>query len=182
MVSVFAPQPSRILMPMTTRGPNLFDHATSELSQDAALCWCIAWADSRYAATDPAMHAIGRDLVASMYDTAKAEAPGGDYSVRRALPAVRRCAVAPRRCTAPAAPPSAAPRRCARAAAPRRCPQRHAEADSDAPQRHGAADSDATQRHAAARLAIWSSGRTATRPWPQALPEDATRPQSRMHR
>jgi hypothetical protein len=66
---------------MTTRGPNLFDHATSELSQDAALCWCIAWADSRYAATDPAMHAIGRDLVASMYDAAKAEAPGGDYSV-----------------------------------------------------------------------------------------------------
>ena len=68
-------------MPMTTRGPNLFDHATSELSQDAALCWCIAWADSRYAAADPAMHAIGRDLVASMYNTAKAEAPGGDYSV-----------------------------------------------------------------------------------------------------
>lgn len=66
---------------MTFCGPNLFDYATSELSQDAALCWCIAWADSRHAPADPAMHAIGRDLVASMFRAAKAEVPGGDYTV-----------------------------------------------------------------------------------------------------
>nr|WP_260390277.1 hypothetical protein [Ornithobacterium rhinotracheale] len=27
--------------------PNLFQYATSELSQDAFLCWLIAWADAR---------------------------------------------------------------------------------------------------------------------------------------
>jgi hypothetical protein len=26
--------------------PNLFNYATSELSQDAFICWLIAWADS----------------------------------------------------------------------------------------------------------------------------------------
>lgn len=67
---------------MTTRAPNLFDYATSELSQDAALCWCIAWADSRNATVDPAMHAIGRDLIGSMFSAAGVEAPAGDYAVK----------------------------------------------------------------------------------------------------
>lgn len=66
---------------MTSAPPNLFDYATSELSQDAALCWLIAWADSRHAATDPALHAIGRDLVASMFRAATVEAPEGEFSV-----------------------------------------------------------------------------------------------------
>lgn len=61
--------------------PNLFDFATSELSQDAALCWCIAWADSRHAAADPALHAVARDLVTSMFVTAGVQAPDGPYSV-----------------------------------------------------------------------------------------------------
>ena len=26
--------------------PNLFDFATKELSQDAVICWLIAWADA----------------------------------------------------------------------------------------------------------------------------------------
>jgi len=66
---------------MTLPRPNLFSYATSELSQDAVLCWCIAWADSRYAATDPAMHALGRDLVASLFRAAGVTAPEGDYPV-----------------------------------------------------------------------------------------------------
>ena len=68
-------------MQIPARPPNLFDYATSELSQDAALCWCVAWADSRHAASDPAMHAIGRDLIASMFRAAKVEPPDGDYAV-----------------------------------------------------------------------------------------------------
>jgi hypothetical protein len=36
---------------MKTR-PNIFDYATSELSQDAFLCWLIAWADSEYKELD----------------------------------------------------------------------------------------------------------------------------------
>lgn len=61
--------------------PNLFEFATSELSQDAALCWCLAWADSKYATIEPAMHAIGRDLVVSLFEAVKVEAPEGDYPV-----------------------------------------------------------------------------------------------------
>jgi hypothetical protein len=66
---------------MNPQRPNLFEFATSELSQDAVLCWCIAWADSKYAATDPALHALARDLITSMFREANAKAPEGDYTV-----------------------------------------------------------------------------------------------------
>jgi hypothetical protein len=46
--------------------PNLFSYATSELSQDAVLCWLIAWADSRYADLDPALHAAGTALLSTI--------------------------------------------------------------------------------------------------------------------
>ena len=32
--------------------PNLFDYATSELSQDAILAWLIQWADEQFLETD----------------------------------------------------------------------------------------------------------------------------------
>ena len=66
---------------MTSERPNLFHFATSELSQDAALCWCLAWADSKYAETDPALHALGRDLVATLFSAAMIEAPAGNFTV-----------------------------------------------------------------------------------------------------
>jgi len=47
-------------------GPNLFDFATSELTQDAVLCWLIAWADSGYAELEPALHVAGTDLVSTI--------------------------------------------------------------------------------------------------------------------
>jgi hypothetical protein len=40
--------------------PNLFSHATKELSQDAFLCWLLDWANKAYAQTDPQMHRAGR--------------------------------------------------------------------------------------------------------------------------
>jgi hypothetical protein len=43
--------------------PNLFDFATSELSQDAFFCWLLAWADARYSQEDPALHRAGRSLL-----------------------------------------------------------------------------------------------------------------------
>lgn len=43
--------------------PNLFKHATSELSQDAFLCWLLEWADPAMAREDPEMHAIGQEFV-----------------------------------------------------------------------------------------------------------------------
>jgi hypothetical protein len=46
--------------------PNLFDFATSELSQDAILCWMAKWAEARYAAVDPLLHKLGRDFLSLM--------------------------------------------------------------------------------------------------------------------
>lgn len=53
---------------MTTQlsQPNLFDYATSELSQDAFICWLAAWADPQWKDTDSALHQAGRDFIASM--------------------------------------------------------------------------------------------------------------------
>ena len=39
--------------------PNLFDYATSELSQDAFLAWLLAWADSRCKDLDTDLHDLG---------------------------------------------------------------------------------------------------------------------------
>src|SRR5262245_44085715 len=36
--------------------PNLFGFATSELSQDAFLCWLVSWADPTHQANDEALH------------------------------------------------------------------------------------------------------------------------------
>ncbi len=41
--------------------PNLFDYATSELSQDAFFAWLIAWADKAYSGTE--MHICGRTFL-----------------------------------------------------------------------------------------------------------------------
>ena len=49
-----------------TDKPNLFKFATSELSQDAFLCWLLAWAKSDYAKTDVALHATGCKFVRSI--------------------------------------------------------------------------------------------------------------------
>lgn len=39
--------------------PNLFHYATSELSQDAFICWLLAWADRDNAGFDVALHEAG---------------------------------------------------------------------------------------------------------------------------
>ena len=46
--------------------PNLFHYATSELSQDAFICWLAAWADPKYRNTDADLHEIGQQFVVSM--------------------------------------------------------------------------------------------------------------------
>jgi hypothetical protein len=43
--------------------PNLFDFATSELSQDAVLCWLLAWASPENKQHRPCLHQIGNDLL-----------------------------------------------------------------------------------------------------------------------
>ena len=43
--------------------PNLFDYATSEISQDAFICWLLAWADPAYRKSSEALHKAGVDLI-----------------------------------------------------------------------------------------------------------------------
>ncbi len=43
--------------------PNLFDFATSELSQDAFICWLLSWADPRFEASDSSLHRLSVDFV-----------------------------------------------------------------------------------------------------------------------
>lgn len=46
---------------------NLFDFATSELSQDAVICWLANWADDSFSQNEP-MHSYGRDFLASLLE------------------------------------------------------------------------------------------------------------------
>jgi hypothetical protein len=43
--------------------PNLFNFATSELSQDAFIAWLLAWADKKYAEIDKNLHACAVNFV-----------------------------------------------------------------------------------------------------------------------
>lgn len=62
--------------------PNLFDQGTSELTQDAALCWLLAWADHRCATDDPGLHMAGRGLVRALLSTHGLQEPEERYEVR----------------------------------------------------------------------------------------------------
>ena len=42
--------------------PNLFYYATKELSQDAFICWLLAWANKECAREDAALNALGLSL------------------------------------------------------------------------------------------------------------------------
>lgn len=48
---------------MTPERPNLFDYATSELSQDAFFCWLLEWADPTCRKSSEALHNAGVDFI-----------------------------------------------------------------------------------------------------------------------
>ena len=50
---------------MTT--PNLFTFATSELSQDAFICWLLSWADAKYQDKDRSLHECAVNFIAAMF-------------------------------------------------------------------------------------------------------------------
>ncbi len=62
--------------------PNLFDYATSELTQDAVLAWLLAWADHEAATHDPDLHRLGKAFVTSLLATHGLEPPGDKYAVK----------------------------------------------------------------------------------------------------
>ncbi|MCR9165149.1 MAG: PD-(D/E)XK nuclease family protein [Nannocystaceae bacterium] len=64
--------------------PNIFEIATSELSQDAMLAWLLAWADPSNAEVDAALHQTGRRFLDALFATHGSEpAPRGSIDVKR---------------------------------------------------------------------------------------------------
>ncbi|MFZ0076610.1 MAG: hypothetical protein WAL00_10870 [Exiguobacterium undae] len=46
---------------------NLFDYATSEMSQDAFLCWLLKWGESQFSKTDQALHDVAVQFIQRMF-------------------------------------------------------------------------------------------------------------------
>jgi len=55
--------------------PNLFEYATSELSQDAVLCWLAKWADAACAEHDQALHRAGQAFLKTVFEECGKEFP-----------------------------------------------------------------------------------------------------------
>lgn len=58
--------------------PNLFEFATSELSQDAFICWLISWASPECASADPPLHKTAIALLNKVFEL-KGVAPPVEY-------------------------------------------------------------------------------------------------------
>lgn len=58
--------------------PNLFDYATSELSQDAFLAWLAAWADPRFSDDSPELNRLARSFLAALFEAGGEKLPD-DY-------------------------------------------------------------------------------------------------------
>jgi len=50
------------------KSPNLFSYATSELSQDAIICWLLEWAKSENKEVDNALHIVGVSFLNSLFE------------------------------------------------------------------------------------------------------------------
>ena len=61
--------------------PNLFHYATSELSQDAMLCWLFSWADEKHKGDDPALHDLGKKFLDSIYQRTNGKPPANYHSI-----------------------------------------------------------------------------------------------------
>lgn len=51
---------------MTYNEPNIFNYATSELSQDAFFCWILAWADEKYKKSHNELYKFSHILIKEM--------------------------------------------------------------------------------------------------------------------
>lgn len=61
--------------------PNLFNYATSELSQDAVLCWLAAWADPEAAMHDPLLHELGVQFLSAAFAACDKKLPAPLHKV-----------------------------------------------------------------------------------------------------
>lgn len=53
--------------------PNIFDYATSELSQDAILCYLFSWADDKYLSVDESLCLTAKSLLSKFSDISASE-------------------------------------------------------------------------------------------------------------
>jgi hypothetical protein len=60
--------------------PNLFEFATSELSQDAVLAWLLAWADNQYKSTDLRLHALAQKFMFALLKLHEVNPEALEYS------------------------------------------------------------------------------------------------------
>ncbi|WP_234400678.1 PD-(D/E)XK nuclease family protein [Virgibacillus senegalensis] len=58
--------------------PNLFQFATSELSQDAFLCWLTAWSDQAYRSLNRPLHDAGVEFISEIFHVHDIPAPVTD--------------------------------------------------------------------------------------------------------
>jgi len=70
--------------------PNLFSYATSELSQDAFICWLAAWADPRWKDADPALHQTALDFIVSMIHKEKSAYDPANIKTVKVQPQVKK--------------------------------------------------------------------------------------------
>ncbi|WP_456274657.1 PD-(D/E)XK nuclease family protein [Bacillus sp. AK031] len=55
--------------------PNLFSYATSDLSQDAFLCWLLEWGDPQHQPADMALHNAGTQFITDIFSKHQLHAP-----------------------------------------------------------------------------------------------------------
>lgn len=67
---------------MIPHRPNLFHFATSELSQDAFLCWLLAWAETGHRTVDEPLHRAGAEFLSALLQRARIQPPATFQAVR----------------------------------------------------------------------------------------------------
>jgi hypothetical protein len=61
--------------------PNLFDFATSELSQDAFICWLASWADPAFRSNNEALHVTATAFLDRLLEVGRVPPPPGYRSI-----------------------------------------------------------------------------------------------------
>lgn len=60
--------------------PNLFNYGTSELCQDAFICWLLEWAEPHYREEDLLLNKISNDLINMFFELSNKRIPDSDMS------------------------------------------------------------------------------------------------------
>ncbi|MYD32112.1 MAG: hypothetical protein F4X01_11115 [Nitrospira sp. SB0661_bin_20] len=60
---------------MIMERPNLFSYATSELSQDAFICWLLEWSLPQYRQTDTKLHECAVNFIRKLFEKHGKQAP-----------------------------------------------------------------------------------------------------------